>query len=242
MQVGDGYADRLLLTSRHAPLCAFPRAQLLMFKHVPRINIRIKISRSVVDWPRRVHVQVPPSDRLLEGEDPRTIFPQDARHWIAVYREMIGFKDELLDRIRNLLAGLPPAARQDVIDNDVGLIEEQLERYRRRLEYWYARQWDLEGLHVDEETRTLTYRESAVALTRREYQILHLLVERSPNFVSPSQLLVQAWHDSQLPEETLRTYIGRVRSKLLTLGVEATIHNRPRRGYALMFKERPNNT
>jgi hypothetical protein len=36
------------------------------------------------------------SDRLLEGEDAATIFKQDARHWIGVYRQMIAFKDELL--------------------------------------------------------------------------------------------------------------------------------------------------
>lgn len=184
-------------------------------------------------------MKFPAPDRLLEGEDPRTAFPQDARHWIAVYREMIGFKDDLLERIRTRLKQLPAAARQDVITNDISLVEDQLQRYLRRLEYWYARQWHLEGLHVDEETRSVTYRDRSATFTRRELQLLQLLVRRSPNFISIDQMLVQAWHDARLPEETLRTYIGRVRSKLSTLGVTATIQNRPRRGYALVFKERP---
>lgn len=152
---------------------------------------------------------------------------------------MIGLKGDLLNRIRILPATLPAGARQDVIDNDVDLLEDQLQRYRRRLEFWYARQWYLEGLQIDDETRTVTYREASVSLTKREYQLLILLVARSPNFVSASQLLVQAWHDDRLPEESLRTYIGRVRAKLQNLGLPAQIQNRPRRGYALIFEDLP---
>ena len=181
---------------------------------------------------------IPQPDRLLEGEDPRTVFPRDARHWISVYREMIEFKEDLLARIRSQLRGLPAAGREDVKDNDITLLEDQLQRYRRRLEFWYARQWSLEGLQVDDEARTISYREQTVSLTRREYQLFTLLVGRSPSFVTPSQLLVQAWHDARLPEETLRTYIGRLRSKVRTLGLDAQIVNRPRRGYALIFSER----
>jgi len=177
-------------------------------------------------------------DRLLEGEDPRTVYPQDARHWIAVYREIIGFQEELLSRVRTLLTNLPAAARHEAMDTDVAILEDQLERYRRRLEFWYARQWHLEGLQIDEENRTVTHREKSANLTRREFQLLMLLLRHSPAYVSPGQLLVQAWHDARLPEETLRTYIARVRRKLRDLGVAAEIQNRPRRGYALIFRER----
>ena len=149
---------------------------------------------------------------------------------------MIGFKDELLTRMRTQLLHLPVAARQDVTDNDIAMLEGQLRRYHRRLEYWYARQWHLEGLHIDDEARTVTYREKTVVLSRREYQLLILLATRSPGFITPTQLLVQAWHDARLPEETLRTYIGKVRTKLHTLGVEAEVVNQPHRGYALVFK------
>ena len=46
---------------------------------------------------------------------------------------MISFSDELLARMRMQLENLPAAARKDVLDNDVGLIERQLQRYQRRL-------------------------------------------------------------------------------------------------------------
>jgi DNA-binding response OmpR family regulator len=176
-------------------------------------------------------------ERLFEGEDPTSSFPDDARHWIAVYREMVLFQDQLLERLHNDLRRLPPGARTEAIDGDIGLIEAQLGRYQRRLEYWYARQWELEGLQVDAETRVVTYHDRAIHLTRREYQLLLILVERSPEFVTARQLLVRAWHDARLPEETLRTYIVRLRSKIAQLEVKAEIVNRPRRGYAILFEE-----
>jgi DNA-binding response OmpR family regulator len=179
-----------------------------------------------------------PEDRLLEGEDPQTVFAHDARHWIAVYREMIDFKDQLLARVEGQLGRLPKAARSDVTDNDIGLIRNQLERYKRRIEFWYSRQWELEGLHVDLETRVITYRERSVRLTKRELELLTMLVSRSPQYMTARQLLVQAWHDSRLPEETLRTYIVRLRAKIAQLGIGAEIINLPRRGYALVFAEK----
>jgi DNA-binding response OmpR family regulator len=176
-------------------------------------------------------------DRLLEGENPTTMFKQDARHWIAVYRQMISFKDGLLGRIETHVKTLPPAGRRDVMENDVGVLVMQLSRYQRRLEFWYARQWDLEGLSIDESSRTIVYREQSIHLTRREYQLFIRLADRSPGYTSAAQLLTEAWHDSELPEETIRTYIVRLRRKLVELGAPAQIVNRARRGYSLVFAD-----
>jgi DNA-binding response OmpR family regulator len=183
--------------------------------------------------------RVAQADRLLEGEDPATSFTQDARHWIAVYRQMIAFKDELLGRIRANLKTLPPSGREDVLENDVAVIEQQLMRYRRRIEFWFARQWELEGLSIDERSRTIAYRERSIHLTRREYQLFSELAGRSPAYTSATQLLAEAWHDSRLPEETVRTYIVRLRRKLAELGAPAEIANRPRYGYSLVFDGLP---
>jgi len=132
---------------------------------------------------------------------------------------------------------LPKAAGQDGLGDDVSIIAGQLDRYQRRLEFWYERQWQLEGFEIDHAERRVAYRDRAIALTRREFQLLVLLVGRSPNFISPNRLLVEAWHDGQLPEETLRTYIARLRAKLASLGAAAAIKNQPRRGYAIVFRE-----
>jgi DNA-binding response OmpR family regulator len=176
-------------------------------------------------------------DRLLEGEDPASVYKQDARHWIAVYRQMISFKEELLRRMRAQADTLPPAGRRDVMENDVSLIEIQLTRYQRRIEFWFNRQWELEGLSIDEEERTIAYRERSIHLTRREYQLFSKLADGSPAFTTATKLLAEAWHDTRLPEETVRTYIVRLRRKLAALGAPAQIANRPRRGYSLVFEE-----
>ena len=178
------------------------------------------------------------TDRLIEGENPSTMFKQDTRHWIAVYRQMISFNDHLLARMRAQVRTLPPARRREVIDNDVSLIEVQLMRYRRRIEFWYARQWELEGLSIDKENRTIGYRDRSIHLTKREYQLFARLADRSPGYTSADQLLSEAWHDSKLPQETMRTYIVRLRRKLAELGAPVEVANRSRLGYSLVFHDR----
>ena len=178
------------------------------------------------------------TDRLLDGEDPSTQFARDARHWIGVYREMITFKEDLLERVRTDLAKLPRSVRQDISNNEIAVITAQLERYRRRREFWFTRQWELEGLHIDEDARNVGFRDRFVRLTKREAQLLTHLASRSPAFISTRRLLVDAWHDGQLPEESLRTYIVRLRNKLASLEAGVSILNRPRSGYALVFADR----
>jgi DNA-binding response OmpR family regulator len=172
---------------------------------------------------------------LLDSEDPETPFASDARHWIAIYRERIALHRDLLDRAHEVLARSRAGRPVGGLGDDIPELEEQLRRYERRLEFWYARQWKLEGLQLDRESRTVTYRDRSIRLTGREFQLLETLAHRSPAHVRGQQLLVEAWRDSRLPEETLRTYIVRLRSKLAELDALVEIVNRSRHGYALVF-------
>lgn len=167
------------------------------------------------------------------------MFKQDARHGIGVYRQMIAFKVVLLGRIRAQLRRLPPAGGQDVIDNDLSVIELQLNRYKRRIEFWYGRQWEIEGLSIDEMTRVIAYRDRSIHLTRREFQLFARLADRSPGYISAEQLLSEAWHDPGLPQETVRTYVVRLRRKLAELSAPVQVTNRSRQGYSLVFDDRP---
>jgi DNA-binding response OmpR family regulator len=177
-------------------------------------------------------------DRLLEGENPDSLRPQDTRHWISVYREMIAFKEDLLERVTTDLTRVSAAAQTDLND-DIELIDSQLKRYRRRLTYWVERQLELEEISIDARTRTVTYRDNAVTLTKREFQILAMLMSRPERYFSAQELLAEAWHDDRLPEESLRTYISRVRKKLAELDAGAQVVNKSRHGYALVFKPHP---
>lgn len=148
---------------------------------------------------------------------------------------MIVFKEDLLERVTGDLVHVSAAAKVDLND-DVKLIDAQLRRYRRRLTYWVERQLELEEIAIDAKTRTVTYRDNSVTLTKREFQILAMLMSRPEKYFSAQQLLVEAWHDDRLPEESLRTYISRVRRKLSELDASAQVVNRSRKGYALIFK------
>ena len=151
---------------------------------------------------------------------------------------MITFKEDLLERVTSDLVHVSAAAKLDLND-DIKLIDSQLKRYRRRLSYWVERQLELEEIAIDSATRTVTYRDSSVTLTRREFQILAMLMTRPEKYFSAQQLLVEAWHDDRLPEESLRTYISRVRKKLNELDAGAQVVNKSGRGYALIFKVHP---
>ncbi|HXM72197.1 MAG TPA: winged helix-turn-helix domain-containing protein [Candidatus Dormibacteraeota bacterium] len=177
-------------------------------------------------------------DRLLEGEDPESMRPQDTKHWISVYREMIAFKDDLLKRVVGNLEHVSRAAKSDLSD-DVTLIQGQLDRYRRRMDFWVERQLELEELTVDAKARTVTFRDNSITLTKREFQLLTVLMSRPDKYFSAEQLLVEAWHDGRLPEESMRTYISRVRKKLKTLGNGADVVNKSRKGYTLSFEPHP---
>jgi DNA-binding response OmpR family regulator len=180
---------------------------------------------------------MPKRDRLLEGENPASMRPQDTRHWIGIYREMIAFKEDLLKRVTRNLERVSPAAKVDLTD-DVTLIQSQLDRYSRRMSFWVERQMELEDLVVDPDNRTISYHDNSITLTRREFQLLAVLMSRPDKYFSAEALLVDAWHDGRLPEESMRTYISRVRKKLKTLGNGAEVVNKSRKGYALVFDNR----
>jgi len=172
---------------------------------------------------------------LLDHEDPTTAYASDARHWIAIYRERVALSRDLIERAREILSKSARARDMEALVIDVSLLESHLARYRQRLDFWYGRQWALEGLELDRESRTVSHRDRSIRLTGREFQLLETLAHRAGTHMRPQQLLVEAWRDSRLPEETLRTYIVRLRTKLAELGAGIRIVNRPRHGYALVF-------
>ena len=64
-------------------------------------------------------------------------------------------------------------------------------------------------------------------------------MSRPEKYFTAQQLLVEACHDDQLPQESPRTYISRVRKKLKGLDAGAQVVNKSRKGYALIFKVHP---
>lgn len=116
------------------------------------------------------------SSGALQGEDLTTTHSADARHWISIYADLLEFKRGLLARVHRDLPKLRKEA-QEAARVDVGLIEMQMLGYEARLELWYRRVWELQGLWVNPETRVIKYREREAVLTRREFELMQMMLE-----------------------------------------------------------------
>jgi DNA-binding response OmpR family regulator len=171
---------------------------------------------------------------LLEGEDPSTTYADDARHWVAIYSELVAFKKRLRDRVRQAMREIPPEARA-AVEKDLALIEVQLARIEDRLAFWYRRHWDLIGLDIDQDSRDVVHYGRRVSLTKRELQLLLFLARHPNRHFSVDALISEAWHDSRLVPEQLRLYVARLRRKLGEIEAPCRLENRPGKGYGLFF-------
>jgi DNA-binding response OmpR family regulator len=150
-----------------------------------------------------------------------------------VYNQLIEFKARLLSRAQRDMKSLPPEARK-AVEADFILIEAQRSRYQRQRDFWYTRQWELEGVSIDSETRSVDHRGKSASFTNREFQLLQLFLAHPGRFFKAPELLLQAWHDPGLSEEELRTYMGQLDKKLAGLRLGRVAH-RGRQGYSIEF-------
>jgi DNA-binding response OmpR family regulator len=171
---------------------------------------------------------------LLEGEDPSTLFAEDARHWVNIYAQLLDFKRRILARVAAAMRDLPPEAAAEV-EKDVELITAEVRRVEVRLAFWEQRHWELVGLDLNQDAHTLMYAGRKVYLTKREFQLLNFLAEHPNRYFTVSAIVGSAWHDSRLSSEQLRLYVSRLRDKLNDLGPPCRIDNKVGQGYGLFF-------
>jgi DNA-binding response OmpR family regulator len=171
----------------------------------------------------------------LEGEDLGTKRWEDARHWISIYADLLEFKRGILARVRRDIAALQPPA-QKAAATDLKIIETQMHGYQERLDLWYRRIWELQGLWIDPAGRVVRHQGREVSLTKREFQLLQFLLDHPHRFFTTSQILGQAWADPALFPEEVRNYVRRLRKILVDLAIPADLVNKPGRGYSLLFR------
>lgn len=75
---------------------------------------------------------------LLEGEEPESMYLEDAVHWIAVYTELVGLKKELIARIGSLTGRMTEDAAQ-AAEFDDKLLRAEAARFQSRLDFWVER-------------------------------------------------------------------------------------------------------
>ena len=175
------------------------------------------------------------ASKPLAGENLQTKHWEDARHWMSIYADLIEFKRGILARVTRDLANLrPPAQRAAAVD--LAIIETQMMGYQMRLDLWYARVWELQGLWLDPNGRMVRHQGREAALTKREFQLLQFLLDHPHRFFTTTQILGQAWADHALYPEEVRNYVRRLRKILAELGIPADLVNKPGRGYSLVFR------
>jgi len=200
--------------------------------HIPRCVRRSGRARQQTAFaPQMTDEPSPP----LEGEHIETTRWEDARHWLSIYADLLEFKRRLLDRVRRDLIDLPPVSRV-AAEADLRIIESQMEGYRKRLELWNQRVWDLHGLWLDPQGRVIRYKGAEATLTAREFQLLQFLLAHPYRHFTAAEIISEAWAGHDLFPEEVRTYVGRVRKVLAALEIPCDLVNRPRRGYSLEFR------
>ncbi len=94
--------------------------------------------------PKKAALEAVDPNRLLEGEDPETPHPEEARHWIEAYTELLNFKERAVATAHQSLAAMPDGdARREATRTDFAVLEAERDRLRRRLEFWKRRHLDL---------------------------------------------------------------------------------------------------
>src|SRR5438270_9424825 len=76
-------------------------------------------------------------DRLMTGERPESPFPEDAIHWVRVYRDLLAFNSQVMEAISDRLASA--ASPNSPGQPDLELLQAHLGRLRWRLAFWEGR-------------------------------------------------------------------------------------------------------
>jgi DNA-binding response OmpR family regulator len=189
-----------------------------------------------MDDPREIAQAAVDQDRLLEGEDPGTTHPEDARRWLVVYGELLAYKESVLERTLQALEQYAPEAASEIAQTDLPILREERDRFRRRLDYWQWRVRELGGgLDFDPTVRTIRHREQEIRLSKREAELLRFLLEHPGQRFGPRELAAKAWLSPTLSSEQVRNYVVRLRRKLSGEGVPCTLVSEPGAGYSLKW-------
>lgn len=81
----------------------------------------------------------------LPGEDLDTAYLEDAQMWVTVYRELLAFKETLIDDTNRALTTMPQVACEEVRATDAVILAAEAQRFRNRLALWEARCVELSG-------------------------------------------------------------------------------------------------
>jgi DNA-binding response OmpR family regulator len=189
-----------------------------------------------MDDPKEVAQAAVDHYRLLEGEDPGTVYAEDARRWLVVYGELLAYKESMLERTLRAVVEYAQEAASEIAQTDLPILREERDRLRRRLDFWQGRVSELGGgLDFDPALRTIRHRGQAIRLTGREAELLRFLLEHPGQRFAPRELAARAWLSPALSSEQVRNYVVRLRRKLSGAELPCTLVSEPGAGYSLKW-------
>jgi two-component system response regulator MprA len=95
---------------------------------------------------------------------------------------------------------------------------------------------ELEGLVFDAKQRTVKSATATVSLTKREWQLLSFFLTNPNQFFSAEEVVLPAWGPDASIEQ-FRTYVTRLRQKLLPYKGVCEVVNEKGRGYRLQLQQ-----
>jgi DNA-binding winged helix-turn-helix (wHTH) protein len=162
-----------------------------------------------------------------QGDDAQ---PVDVSRLAAIYEHMRDYKMALRERARwRVDRQQHPAA----LRRELAALDGEVEWLQQRASLWRRRELQSSGLFFDAVSGTMAYRGRAVGLSRLEVALMRVLLDQAGRPIHASQLIRVAWDRDVSTEAQLRNYIARLRTKLETLRVPASIVTLRGRGYRL---------
>jgi DNA-binding response OmpR family regulator len=172
-----------------------------------------------------------PSLTLLTGEDPTTNWAADAREWLSIYRQLLSFNEQLLERLRQTLVEENGHSAMDEAK-----LERELGRLREQVAFWEGRYRELSAaIDIDEERGILFGGGVPYRLSLRERQLLLWLLHHPDRYFTPTNLANLAWNEPALSAEQVRSYVVRLRRLLDRAQAQCRIESRRGHGYRLTF-------
>lgn len=78
-------------------------------------------------------------ERLLPGEEEDSVHLDDAVHWTKVYSELLDFKRSLLRVAEDRITSMDSAARTEIEETDLKILQAEAQRLERRQDFWRTR-------------------------------------------------------------------------------------------------------
>ena len=170
-------------------------------------------------------------DIMMPGMDGLQVLSRLRRENKTMPVLLLTAKGELEDRIEGFEQGA-----DDYLPKPFAM-SELLVRVRamlRRRDAYHADLLTFAGMTLDQSKCTLNVGESSAPLSRREYQLMELLMSNPGIFFSADTLLDRVWGMDAVTEQgTVWVHISYLRKKMAALNARAAIQSKRGVGYAL---------